>query len=200
MRKNVFIGLSLIAFLCFLLILNFGLNLGFFKILSYDEIEDANINKKILLAEYDDLVNNDYKNKENEFKQSYEDYKSSKEEFEKLVSNGQIDKNALGQYLEIYDLTEISNILDKYAKEKNTQIDFNVLNSKTNYAISSEYVICDISFKVRGEYIDITDFIYSIEDDDRLDFEISDFELTNDNDVLEASFNVRNIPIFSKSI
>lgn len=200
MRKNVFICICFILFFCFLLILNYGLNLGFYKVLSYDEIEDANINKKILLAEYDDKVNNEYKNKENEFRNALQNYNTSKDEYEKLISEGQINEEMIEQYIDIYDLSEISEIIDKYAKEKNTEIDFNVFNSEINYAINSQYTICDISFKVKGEYIDITDFIYSIEDDDRLNFEINDFKLINANDTLEASFNVKNIPVLSKSI
>ena len=200
MRKTVFICISIVLLLCFLLIVNFGLNLGFTKILSYDEIEEANINKKILLSEFDEKVNNDFKNEENEYIKIVDEYKKNKNEYEKMVESRQIDNDFIQQYLNIYNIEDVSEILDNYAKEKNVEIRYSVNNSNTFFAINSKYIMCDISFYVKGEYIDITDFIYSIEDDDRLNFEISDFELKSVNDVLEANFNVKNVPILNQGL
>ena len=64
-----------------------------------------------------------------------------------------------------------------------------------------QHILCVIwIFKISGEYISITDFLYSIEDDDTLGFEIKDFSLNSENGVLKASFSTKNIPISSQSL
>lgn len=60
--------------------------------------------------------------------------------------------------------------------------------------------MCDLNFKISGEYIAITDFIYSIENDDSLNFEIKDFSLQEEDGILRASFSAKNIPLNSQSL
>ena len=199
MKKTIFISVCIILFLCFLLIINFGFKLGPIKFLSYDEIEESNINKKILLEEYDEKVD-EYKNKENELKKVSSDYKTIKNEYESRVSNGIINPNSVKQSLNIYNFNEVSNIVQEFAKEKNVEMNLSLTNSDTDYAIFPEYVICDMNFEVKGEYIDITDYIYSLEDDDRLNFEINDFELKKNGDMLKATFKVKSVPLSSESL
>ena len=171
MKKTIFISICIILFLCFLLIINFGFKLGPIKFLSYDEIAEANINKKILLEEYDEKIDNEYKRRESELRNVSAEYKTLKNEYETRVNNGSINPSSVKQSLNIFDFNEICDIAQ-----------------------------CDISFEIKGEYIDITDYIYSLEDDDRLNFEIKDFELKKMGDVLKASFVVKSVPISSDSI
>ena len=128
------------------------------------------------------------------------EYKTLTNEYETRVNNGSINPSSVKQSLNIFDFNEICDIAQEYAKEKNVEMNFNIKNSDTDVAIFPEYVICDISFEIKGEYIDITDYIYSLEDDDRLNFEIKDFELKKMGDVLKASFVVKSVPISSDSI
>lgn len=200
MKKAIFISICIILFLCFLLIINFGFKLGPIKFLSYDEIAEANINKKILLEEYDEKIDNEYKRRESELRNVSAEYKTLKNEYETRVNNGSINPSSVKQSLNIFDFNEICDIAQEYAKEKNVEMNFNIKNSDTDVAIFPECVICDISFEIKGEYIDITDYIYSLEDDDRLNFEIKDFELKKMEDVLKASFVVKSVPISSDSI
>ena len=48
--------------------------------------------------------------------------------------------------------------------------------------------------------MNITDYIYSLEDDDRLNFEINDFELKKNGDMLKATFKVKSVPLSSESL
>ncbi len=200
MRKTIFISIFILVFLCFLLIMNFGFKLGPIKILSYDEIDECNFKKKILAKQLDEKINIEYKNKEKELNSITQNYKNLKSEYESKINAGIIKANAIEQSLNICDFNEINSIVQKYAKEKNIELEFDVNNSENNYEISSDYIICDFSFKIKGEYIDITDYIYSLEDDDRLNFEINNFELKKSDETLVATFNVKNIPILSSSL
>lgn len=60
--------------------------------------------------------------------------------------------------------------------------------------------MCDLNFTITGEYIAITDFIYSIEGDDKLNFEISNFLLEKGGENLQATFVVKEVPINSKNL
>jgi len=200
MRKTIFICIFILFFLCFLLIMNYGFKLGSIKILSYDEIDEANFKKKILANQLDEKINVEYKNKEKELYNTTKNYKDLKSEYESKVNAGIIKANSIEQSLNICDFDEINSIIQEYAKEKNIELEFDVNNSENNYAISSDYIICDFSFKIKGEYIDITDYIYSLEDDDRLNFEINNFELKKSDETLVATFKVKNIPILSSSL
>ena len=60
--------------------------------------------------------------------------------------------------------------------------------------------MCDLNFTVTGEYIDITNFIYSIENDDKLKFEISNFTMEKGGENLQATFVVKKVPVNSKTL
>ena len=77
--------------------------------------------------------------------------------------------------------------IGNYATQKGVTLQLDVAKSSTSTSISQDYIMCDLSFTVTGDYINITDFVYSIEDDDQLGFEIREN--------LQATFIVKNIPI-----
>ena len=55
--------------------------------------------------------------------------------------------------------------------------------------------MCDLKFTVSGDYIPITEFIYHLEDDNKLGFEISNFEMAKGGNNLQAAFTVKGVPI-----
>ena len=200
MRKLGFIGILLIIFIVFILIVNFGFKLGPIRIMSYDEIEEANANRKILLAELNDKNTNEYKNKKIELEKAIQEYKTTKIIFDKLVPSDKLSNDGLNKYMEIYDFNSLWEIVSNYAKENSVEINFDISQSDTMLAISQDYKMCDLKFDVKGTYIDITSFIYNLEDDDSLNFEINNFELNNENDNLEATFIVKEVAINTASI
>ena len=60
--------------------------------------------------------------------------------------------------------------------------------------------MCDLSFTVTGEYIALTDFVYSMENDEKLNFEISNFVLEKGGENLQATFVVKEVPINSSNL
>ena len=65
---------------------------------------------------------------------------------------------------------------------------------------TQSYIMCDLKFTVSGDYIPLTDFIYDLEDDPKLGFEISDFALSKGGDNLQATFTVKSIPVNNKNL
>ena len=117
-----------------------------------------------------------------------------------MVSDGQIKESNMYNSMDLYDVDFLWTTIGIYATEKGVTLQFDVSKSSTATAISSEYVMCDLNFTVTGEYIAITDFIYNIENDDKLNFEISDFAMEKGGENLQATFVVKEVPINSKTL
>lgn len=69
-----------------------------------------------------------------------------------------------------YKIERLWIVLQNYAKDRNVELKLEVVdtNSKNSY---------DLNVTLVGDYIGITDFIYDIENDDTLEFNISNFKL-----------------------
>ncbi len=117
-----------------------------------------------------------------------------------MVADGQIKDTDLYNAMDLYDVDFLWTTIGNYATEKGITLQFDVSKSPTATAISSEYVMCNLNFTVTGEYIDITDFIYSIENDDKLNFEISNFLMEKGGENLQATFVIKDVPINSKNL
>lgn len=200
MRKYILIlVLIILAILCFTMMF-FGLKIGNFKISSYSEIETSSIEKKNLLSELNYKNTTEFNAKKAALVSSVQEYNNKKAQYDKLVEEGQITESSVYNAMDIYDVDFLWTTIGNYATEKGVTLQFDVTKSSTATSISSEYVMCDLNFTITGEYIDITDFIYSIEDDDKLNFEIRDFLIEKGGENLQATFVVKEVPINSKNL
>ena len=200
MRKLLLILITLVIALIFGIIVLWGTQIGKFRIYSYDEIVAVSNEKTALLSELDTKNVSEYNKTLKALQTAVQTYEKTKSEYDRLVQEGKIDENAVYNSIDLYDVGQLGKKIRNYAKEKNVTLNLEVTPSVTSTSISSEYVMCDLNFKVSGEYIAITDFIYSIEDDDTLGFEIKDFSLVSEEGVLRATFSTKNIPITSQSL
>lgn len=200
MRKYILISVFvLLTIICFLLI-TFGLKIGPFKIYSYSEIEKTNGERKALLLELEEKNISEYESNKKLLSQSVKNYKLKKEEYDSLVENGKITEENNIYNSNMYDIDFLWTTIGNYATQNGVTLQFDVSKSSTSASISSEYVICNLNFTVTGDYIPVTNFIYSIEDDETLRFEISDFVMEKGGDNLQSTFVVKNIPINSKNL
>ena len=195
MRRLFFIGVLIIICIIFLLLVLHGFKLGPIKVLSYSEIESLNINKKVLLSELNNKGVINYGNKEKELNEKVETFKKTKTEYEELVNNGTIKEDQLENYIRIYDFNVIWDTIQKNAKEKSVLMDMVIIENNEMVSISPKYKVYNLKFSIVGDYIGLTDFIYSLEDDDNLNFEIRNFEIENGTNGIVANFVVDNIPI-----
>ena len=77
---------------------------------------------------------------------------------------------------------------------KSITMDINKSSVPGNNVSGYEYY--NLSFSVTGQYINIANFLYDIEDDDRLAFEIRDFSMTSG----AATFTIYSVPIDSETL
>ena len=200
MRKYILsLILIITGILCFLLIIS-GFKVGNLKLIkSYNDVATMSSEKKDAIAELKQKNGAEFVAKSTALSSAAQEYKNKKNQYEKMVSEGQI-KEATISSLDLYNVGFLWTTIGIYATEKGVTLQFDVSKSATATAISSEYVMCDLNFTVTGEYIAITDFIYSIENDDKLNFEISDFMLEKGGENLQATFVVKEIPVNSKTL
>lgn len=200
MRKFLLtIVLILTSIACFGIIF-FGVKIGNFKINSYSQIEKINEEKELLLNELSNKKNSEFEKKNEELKKAVDEYKTQKAEYDKMVTEGKITDTSIQSSIDLYDVDFLWTTIGNYATQKGVTLQLDVTKSTTSSAISSEYIMCDLSFTITGEYIPITDFIYSIEDDDQLGFEIRDFILEKGGENLQATFKVKDVPINNKNL
>lgn len=200
MRKYLLILITILIALVFCIIVLWGIKIGKFRIYSYDEILATSKEKNALLSALDSKNIGEYDKTLKSLQTAVQTYENTKSEYNKLVQEGKIADDAVYNSINLYEIEALSEKIKNYAKEKNVVLTLDVIPSATSTSISSAYIMCDLDFKISGEYISITDFLYSIEDDDTLGFEIKDFSLNSENGVLKASFSAKNIPISSQSL
>ena len=200
MRKCLLILiLILTGVLCFSLMIG-GLKVGDIKLVkSYNDVATVSQEKKQVVSDLKQKNSVEFVAKRNALDTAAQEYKTKKEQYDKLVSEVQI-KETTANSMDLYDIDFLWTTIGIYASEKGVTLQFDVSKSSSVTAISPEYVMCDLNFTVTGEYIAITDFIYSIENDDKLNFEISDFTMEKGGENLQATFVVKKIPVNSKTI
>ena len=92
-------------------------------------------------------------------------------------------------------------IIGNYATEEGVVLQFDVISVSNNITSKHKnYILCDLNFSIVGEYTSIVNFIYDLEDDERLNFEIRNFILEKVGENLQAKFLVNSIPINQKNL
>ncbi|MBQ7410371.1 MAG: hypothetical protein IJW20_03205 [Clostridia bacterium] len=195
MRKYLLILVLVITcLLCFLL-----MNFGFTIIPSYKEVNISSTEKKQVLAGLNTKNSTEFLAKKTSLNSAVQEYKNKKAQYDTLVQEGKITEATVNS-MELYDVDFLWTTIGNYATQKGVTLQFDVSKSATKTSILPEYVICDLNFTITGDYIAITDFIYSMENDDKLNFEIRDFLMEKGGENLQATFIVKDVPINSKNL
>ena len=200
MRKYILAIVLVITGILFFLLMFFGLEIGNFKINSYKEIQVVSAERKKILSDLNYKNFTEFTAKKTALTSAVRAYKTQKTQYDALVEEGQIQDGAVLDSMELYDVDFLWTTIGNYATQKGVTLQFDVVQSSQVASISSEYVICDLQFTITGEYIAITDFIYSLENDDKLNFEISKFLMEKGGENLQATFVVKEIPVNSKNL
>lgn len=173
-----------------------GIEIGNFKISSIKQIDE---NNKLLEAKIE-KVNNDidaqYPKKREELNQAISKVKDAEDRYTKEtnLSSDQEIQSALE--IESFDIEKLWTKLGNHAKAEEVNLKL-VINSSSSGSTDTK----DLSFTVDGSYVGITNFIYDIEDDDQLDFRIYNYKmLPYQNDILQATFIVKDVRITSESL
>ncbi len=137
-------------------------------------------------------------------------YKTNKENYESMasISSSNEDKNVgLGDY---YNLEYLWTILGTHSRKEGVKLGILCTTSPTE-SDSKDYIYANINFTVIGEYRPISEFIEKIEEDEKLEFQISSFKLVPyermaDDDPIEvanylkATFTVRDVKLSADTL
>lgn len=205
MRKIlILVIVLLLCFGCYTVITS-GISLGNFKMVSIEDLEVKSSKLKLAKEALDAQNNNQYVAKKTALDTAVKNYKNKKTQYEELLPEMELAaQESSFSAVDLYDIDFLWTIIGNYATEESVTLKFDVTKnatvSKGTLGNSDEYIFCDLNFTVSGDYITITDFIYDLEDDDRLNFEISNFILQKGGSNLEATFVVKSVPINSKNL
>lgn len=201
-----------------------GLSLGNFKIPSYDEIEQQNADLDQQISELYRKNTNEFESKKTALAKAIKDYNAAKENYQAIaptIDNIKPAEVEVDIGIKPYDVEFLLVKLGNYATDQGITILFNIIKSGSSGATTTDnsteyYTMADIEFTLVGEYNSIIEFMYSIEGDDELRFEINDFSMiastvrtsnTNNtsnnvttNKEVQAKFQVKGIPINNSNL
>ena len=132
-----------------------------------------------------------FESSQSKIKNVANDLINSKTEYENqaILSSSQTS-NYVTQ-TEKYDIEYLWTRLGNYAKDEGCTLKIDV--SSTNEG--KEKNLYNLRFHVGGSYAGITDFIYDVENDSKLGFQIENFAITSPGETLTATFDCIGIPI-----
>ena len=171
-----------------------------FKVQSYKEISSSSREIDSLISTLANVNNVQFAKSQESLAAAVREYKSVKEEYDELTQVVNDDNSSNISLVDTYDIDFLWTTIGNYGTEEGISLKFNVVKSASSMLDSQSYMMCDLKFTVSGDYIPITDFIYDLEDDNKLGFEISDFSLSKGGDNLQATFTVKNVPINNKNL
>lgn len=201
MRKYLLIlVLIFICIVCFSL-MTFGLKFGDFNLISsFKDVTAISTEKEQLVTELKAKNSTEFMTKNAALTTAVQEYKNKKSQYEQLVQAGQITDSDIYNSMDLYEVDFLWATIGNYATENNLTLQFDITKSTSIAAVSADYAMCDLNFTVTGEYIAITDFLYDIENNDKLGFEISNFVMEKGGENLQATFVVKGVPINNRSL
>lgn len=202
MRKIILVViLALSIFLCYTTVVN-GADIGeTLSIPNFEEVETSSKSVDTLISQLVNLNDIEYKNKQKSLETAKKSYQDAKEEYEEMVSVLEtVEEDVDISMVDIYDVDFLWTVIGNYGTEEGISLKFDVSKSAISTISAGDYQMCDLKFTISGDYIALTEFIYDIEDDSKLGFEISNFEIAKGGDNLQATFTVKNVPINSENL
>ena len=102
------------------------------------------------------------------------DLKTAKQQYQaKTLNNPDVQSNLGIIQVEKYNIEYLWTIIGNYATKNGVTLTLDIKST-------SAQDVYNLNFSLEGKYIGITDFIYSLEDDSELKFEIRDFKISSD--------------------
>lgn len=206
MRKIVFLLIMVLAIVgCYIVSVD-GVQTNLIQIASYDEVKAANKQLDTQISELNRKNTTDYESKRTALTTAVKNYKDKKEKYEALAptvqeTDEQEPEETTTSNTKPYDVDFLWTIVGNYATETGISIDFTFVKSATASSSSSDYfTMSDINFTVSGTYNSIIEFIYDIEDDDRLGFEIKNFKMSKGGSGVQATFSAIGVPINNENL
>lgn len=202
MRKIVILLLCIVFAWCTYQTVAEGFSIGKgFTVPNYKAVSSSSGELDKLINQLANINDVQFEQSKNSLITAIKKYNATKEEYEALVESMQNEYDSADiSLVDTYDVDFLWTTVGNYGTEEGISLKFNIVKNTSSLVDTSSYTMCDLKFTVSGDYIPITDFIYDLEDDNKLGFEINDFVLSKGGDNLQATFTVKNVPINNKNL
>ena len=167
-----------------------GLEIGQVTVLGFQGIKQENDNLNSKMEEVNTLTSITFRQKTSELNSASKELENAKTEYENRLKYTSDEDRQKVLETEKYELDFLWAKIGAYATEEKVILELNVTTSSSGLVNTK-----DLNFTANGSYIGITDFIYSLEDDDELNFRIENFRMIPASNNLQATFTVRDLDI-----
>lgn len=193
MREKIIIISLIVSILLVVILAVFGLKIGNLQILSISQLIEKNRAVNEQIDKVSELTTIKYPEDIKKLDTTAESLRVQKEKYEQLSDFSNEDKSVYET--EKYDISYLWTKLGKYATKNKVDL---VMDIKKGVGTG----IYNLNFTIQGEYVDISQFITTIENDSELLFRIYDFKLApGGSDIrLRATFSVKDINIEEDSL
>ena len=170
MKKTLILIIGAIILILTILAGIRGINVGKASVYSIKQITESSLYLDTKVEEANTETNQNYAQAISLTDESIKKLKNAKEEYETKVAP-LTGNNGIGiTQIEKYKIEYIWNKLGSYAKDEGIKI---ILDFEET-TISDTY---NIKFSLSGSYVGITNFIYHIENDDELNYKVTNFKI-----------------------
>lgn len=205
MRKIVILLVLVLSIVgCYVIAVE-GVDYNFLEIASYDEVKAANKELDTQISELNRKNTTEFESKRTALTTAVKNYKDKKAQYEALAPTVQQEEEVPEETTsntKTYDVDFLWTIVGNYATSEGINLDFVFVKSaESSSSIDTEYyTMADINFTISGNYNSLIEFMYDIEEDDRLAFEIRNFKMSKGGSDIQATFSVVGIPINNENL
>lgn len=141
------------------------------KIESVNDIKKAGLKLEEHLNSANELDSQTYPNKEEELKKAIDSLKASKQEYENKSKYNTSGTSIGNVEIKTYKIHYLWAVLGSYRKEEN------VKSLNLDLKTTGTQDVYDLQITLVGSYVAITDFIYDMENDEQLNFEVKNLSI-----------------------
>jgi len=170
MRKILLALVMCLILVISIIVIAIGINAGIISVWGVKQIRQENFDIDKSNAELKETVEKAYPNAVKGIEKNAKDMQTSKTEYESkviLLSNSEYYMQT-----EEYEIEFLWTKIGNYAVDNNVEMKIEVTKSN----LEGRY---DLNFTVDGDYSNITQFIYDIENDSKLGFKIENFKMVS---------------------
>jgi len=170
--KKIIIGVVIILLLVLAYFIAFkSINLGSLKIDSINNIKSKSNNLDIKVKQAYELSEQTYPKELNNLEEAIKKLKTSKNQYDTKIAYSTSNGDTFGTYVRDYKIEALMVDLGRHSNQNNLK------DLKLDLKTTNQRDVYDLDLTIVGTYEDVYDFIYSIENDDDLLFEISDLNI-----------------------
>ena len=169
--KKILIGvLSVLLLVLCIVILTKGIQIGGLKLESIKQVKEKSESLKANLNSSNDLTKKEYPSKIEELTSAIKALDVAKEEYINKTAGMENAEEVGITQIKTYKVEFLWTTIGNYATKEGATLTMDIKTTENEG-------VYDLNFTLVGNYIAITDFIYDIENDENLKFEIKNFDM-----------------------